>query len=384
MTVPSSDLLNVLEERIESKGEELSARDRRFGKDRIRITSYMENLGYPELFGYDMNRVFSDPAFALETELRQRLFWVDNSNDDSLPDLRLAATAGMYFDMTLFGLSITHTPDGVPCFAPHPLGETPDLSLIEPFDFHATGVMPDLIELYNRMREIASGSYDGRPDVGFPSFGRGPLDIAVTLRGYDSLIIDTVERPGFIHDLLTMIVNQRRRWNQERRVFLGERTPKEPATSIADDWLNAPFVSPQLFEEFVLPAYRMIRLGEGEVTGFHTCGRMEPFVPKMLDAFPGIRNLDIGGWNDLEVIDRQVDRSIHFSLSLVNTFVLAGTEEEHLRLLNDILAVAEHRSVSVCVQAIVKLCPTYEETLRRMNRFIDLARRTFAESVPSV
>ena len=55
----------------------------------------MENLGWPGLFGYDMNRIFSDPDFALETELRQRLFGAGNSIDDSPPDLRVGVTAGV-------------------------------------------------------------------------------------------------------------------------------------------------------------------------------------------------------------------------------------------------------------------------------------------------
>ena len=101
--------------------------------------------------------------------------------------------------------------DGVPCFEPHAIGETPDLSLIKPFDFHSTGVMPGLIEQYDRMREIAVDVYDGKLDISFPSFGRGPLDISITLRGYNRFVIDAVERPDFVHELLSFVVNQRRR-----------------------------------------------------------------------------------------------------------------------------------------------------------------------------
>ena len=380
MTIPAEDLVNVLEERIRTKAEELSERDRSYGKNRIRISSYMENLGWPGLFGYDMNRVFNDPDFAFEMELRQRLFWADNSLDDSMPDLRVGATAGVYFDMTLFGLSITHTSDGVPCFASHPLGECADLSLLKPFDFRTTGAMPGLIEQYDRMRVISADLYGGKLDIGFPSFGRGPLDICITLRGYDRFVIDAVERPAFVHELLGFIVNERRRWNRERRSFLGEPAPDRQTTAISDDWVNAPFISPELFNDFVLPAYREICRGEGDVTGFHTCGNLEPFVLQLLETFPGIRNLDVGGWNDMQLLDRLIDPSIRFSLSLVNTFVLKGTDEEHRRLLNDIAAVAESRSVSVCVQAIVKMHPTYDETLHRMNRFIKTARDIFANA----
>ena len=381
ITVPAEDLLHVLEERIRSKAEELSERDRRYGENRIRISSYMENIGWPGLFGYDMNRVFNDPDFAFEMELRQHLFWADNSLDDSMPDLRVSATAGVYFDATLFGLSVTHTPDGVPCFGSPPLGERPDLSFLKPFDFHTTGVMPGLIQQYDRMREISEDLHDGKLDIGFPSFDRGPLDIYITMRGYENFVIDAVERSAFVHELMSFIMNERRRWNTERRTFLGEPTPDHPTIRVADDWVNAPFISPVLFEDVVLPAYREIRRGEGEVTDFHTCGRMEPFVLRLLETFPGIRNLDVGGWNDKKLLDRLVDPSIRFSLSLKNTFVLAGSDEEHRRLLNEIAALADRRSVSVCVQAIVKLLPTYDETLHRMNQFIEKARDIFANAV---
>ena len=146
MSIPSDRLLDALEERIRRKRTVLEEHQEEYGP-RVHIHSYMENIGWPELFGYDMNRVFTDAAFAIETELRQRIFWADNSLDDSLPDLWILATVGMYFDITLFGEVITHTPQGVPLFGRHAIANHPDLSLIPPIDFHTSGMQPHLLRL---------------------------------------------------------------------------------------------------------------------------------------------------------------------------------------------------------------------------------------------
>ena len=41
---------------------------------------------------------------------------------------------------------------------------------------------------------------------------RGPLDLAIQLRGYEALMVDISERPAFVHDLLRFITEQRCRW----------------------------------------------------------------------------------------------------------------------------------------------------------------------------
>ena len=380
MGIPSESLVEALAERIERRRAVLAERDRTLGAGRIRIHSYMENIGWPELFGYDMDRLFADAEFGLETELRQRIFWLDNSLDDGLPGLHVVPTVGMYYDITLFGQEVSHTEIGVPLFEPHPIAQRPDLALIPPVDFHSSGQMPALIRQHEAFRRIAEQRYGGGLTVGFPTFNRGPLDVYVQLRGYERFVEDTRERPQFVHDFLARIVEERVKWNRQRRRYLGEPVPAEPTTRIDDDWVNVPFISPAIFREFVVPAYRRIAAAEGAVVGFHTCGVMTPVVEDLLGVFPGIGTLDVSGWNDFEALDRMLDRRVGFWLGFKNTFVLAGTPEQHREALERIARVGRRREVGVCAQAIVRLHPTYEENLGRMNGFISLAREVFAEA----
>lgn len=379
MSIPAERLFGALQQRIERKRSLLEERDRALGKDRIRIHSYMENIGWPELFGYDMNRFLSDAEFGLEMELRQRIFWLDNSLDDGLPGMWLGATVGMYYDIALFGQEVRHTEIGVPLFVPHPIAQKPDLSLIPPVDFRTSGQMPALIRRYETLKRIAWAHYGDALTIGFPTFNRGPLDVYVQLRGYDRFVEDTQDRPQFVHDFLALIVKERAAWNRERRRYLGEPEPTESTTRIDDDWVNIPFISPAMFREFVIPAYRRIAAAEGQVVGFHTCGVMVPVVGELLGVFPGIKTLDISGWNDFEKLDQMLDPQIGFWLGFKNTFVLAGAREQQRDMLERIACVGRRRAVGVCAQAIVRLHNTYEENLGRMNAFIVLAREVFAQ-----
>jgi hypothetical protein len=101
---------------------------------------------------------------------------------------------------------------------------------------------------------------------------------------------------------------------------------------------------------------------------------MTPVVGDLLAALPGIRWLDVSGWNDFEALDRAVDPAIGFGLSCINSFVLAGTHAEHEDKLTRMARVAKHRTVGLGVQAIVKLHDDFEEDLARMNAFMELAR----------
>lgn len=373
MEIPAGRLLDALQQRIEWKKSVLADLDARYGKNRIWIGSYMENLALPGLFGFDMNDKYADGRLAVEIELRSRIFWLDNSPDDNYPGLDIGATTGMYYDITLFGQEIHHSPDGVPQFMPHPIADAPDLSLIPPFDFFTTGAMPGLHRMYAQLKAISQDEYGGQLSVGFPGFGRGPLDIYIQLRGYENFVADTMDRPDFVHEFLGRLVAERFRFRRERAAFLGEPLPA--TMSIDDDWVNIPFITPDMFRRFVLPAYLQISRNEGTATHFHTCGRMAPIANDLLTALPGLNRLGLSGWEDLERMDEIVDRSVTFDIAFVNTFVLTGSQQDHKDKLQRIRKVSKHRPVgSVCAQAIVKLHDDFEDDLRRVHDFIHLAR----------
>lgn len=378
MTLPVDQLAEALSARIKHKQSLIEERDRRWGKERIKIGSYAENIAFPELFGFDMNDLYRDPKLALEIDLRTKIFWLDNTHDDLNLDLSVLADIGMYFDMTLFGQRVLHTPQGVPLFPPHAVSQSPDLSSILPFDFQTSGVMPKLIHQYSSLKEQALKQYGGDIHIEFPCFHRGPLDICVQMRRYENFASDIFEEPEFIKNFLAQIAKERIRWNCERAAYLGKSKPK--TTRVADDWVNIPFISPAAFEEFIAPVYRFIEQEEGPVTSFHTCGIMAPIAQSLLRVFPHIRIVEVSGWDDYEYLDNKLDPNIEFALQFKNTFVLLSSQEEHRKALEPIVQLSHRRKISICAQAIVRAHETFEESILRMNQFIDLAHEMFSYS----
>jgi len=373
MQIPIAGLIPELERRIAQKTDAQEALDTRYGKSRIRISSYMENIGWPELFGYEMNHLLEDAEFSIEQNLRQKIFWLDNVADDGIPGLGISADVGLYWDMTLFGMQIRHTAIGVPEFQPHPFQRKFDRAVLGHFDFYTTGVMPKLIAKYQRMQEISRRKYGGKLPVGFPCFHRGPLDIYVQLRGYENFLEDIADRPDAFQEAMVWLVDERCRFAQERQKFLGENAL--PATSfIGDDWVNIPFISPDFFRASIVPIYQRIRNQEGPVSGFHTCGNIEAIAGDLLRVFPEMQCLEVSGWNDVLKLDAAVGKNIRFTANIINTVSLGDALDEQRSKLDAIRRVSRHRDVTVCVQAMVKLYPTYEETLARWNRFLNLAR----------
>jgi len=376
MDVPRKKLLDEIKEANERKREILLTRDREFGADRPPIGSYMENIALPGLYGFDMNDYYHDAQLAMDIDLRNKLFWLDNSLDDGLASLEVGA-GSMYYDMTLFGLKINYTRDGVPVFERHAMADDPDILQLKPFDFFDTGEMPMVHKRYRDMKKISEDLYGGEINVQFPAFRRGPLDIYVQLREYEGFIQDCMEAPEYVRRLLNDIVDARFRYNKLATEFLGAPPPGIP--SMDDDWVNVPFISPAIFDAFAIPVYIKVNETEGPIVRFHTCGVYGPLLKSLLGAFDQLKHIDVSGWNNLTEMDENIRRDVQFGVAYINTFVIMSSPEEHRMRLLEAKRVAAHRKISINTQAMVKIVGTIDDSLIAMNRFITLARNIMAE-----
>jgi len=373
MGIARDRLVGEIKEASEAKRAVLAERESRYGKGRVFINGYLENISLPELFGFDMNDYYADPLLSIEADLRHRLFWLDNSLDDGIPNLGLSA-ASMYYDMTLFGLTISYSYEGIPTFGRHPMEDSFDMGCLRPFDFYSTGEMPMVHRRYESLRKASEELYGGELDVWFPRFYRGPLDVAIQLRGYQNFAVDCVEDTERVCGLMSYIVSERKRYNDEADAFLGTAPSADPTTFVADDWINVPFISPDAYDRVIGPAYSKVQENEGKVTGFHTCGEYGYLTERLLGTFPHLRSMDVSGWNDVRELDAKVDRSIPFNKSYINSFIVGGSDEEHAKALGDLREVAKVRRVGLGVGAIVKVLGTIDDSIEAMNRFIVKAR----------
>lgn len=321
-----------------------------------------EPITWAKFFGYDVNNYFKNPVFYFEQTLRQKLWRWENFPDDDAPiTLNIPAWLGHYPEYTFVGLDVSFDSYGVPIIqTDHPLSRTPDLHLLKPVNFTSSGWMPRILAWYDDLNKIS----DGRMNITFNMvWWRGCLDLAIQLRGYENFLEDTVVRPDFVHDLLKFLTEQRCRWYEGYYRYFGQ---KPSPVGIADDWINVPFITPNMFDDFVLPRYLDIEKFHGGISGIHSCGNQTPLQQYLLEI-KSLSCFEVSPWTDLTQTLLNIPHEKHISISLHPNDVLSATPEEMEAKLRFIIDSCCGRSYSIGTSG---LTPTSDD----IRKFIDKIR----------
>jgi len=328
-------------------------------------------IAWIRLFGYDPERYFTDPRFNLEQQLRQKLWRFENIDDDVPITSHVPAWLGHYPEYTFFGIRVGLHPHGGPDLqTDHPMRREPDLSMLGPVDFRTSGWMPRMLEWYERLVELA----DGRLQVGFFAWNRGCLDIAVQLRGYEQLLMDCVDRPEFVHDLLEFLTEQRCAWYDARAEHLGEEIGP---TWVADDWVAVPYISPAIFAEFVLPRYLEIEAYHGVLGGFHSCGDQAPLHADML-RIETLGGFEVSPWMDVADALANLPAEKHLHIAVHPNDVVVDRPEQMAAKHRDKAQklAGTNRGFGLGTSGLTPIQPE-PEFVERANTWLRLARETF-------
>jgi len=333
-----------------------------------------ENIAFAKLFGYDFNRCLTDAEFNLAQQLQNRLFCLEHLDGDweFTPDVQ--AYPGLYFEYSLFGLEIGHTTEGVPLIqSDHPLTRDPDLSLIPPYSFETSGILPEFKALYEHQRRLAGD----RVNVLFPAFVRSGLDIAIQLRGYENWIMDTIERPRFVQNLMQTIVEHRIAYTLDVAEYLGEPMPE--TVPMADDWVNIPYITPAIFEEFVLPYIQRLAVSHGSGCTFHTCGCQDGIV-SLLAGIQGLRVYEASPWTSLDEVVAKIPADMPLSVVLhSNKHVLICNLDDVRSRLVEILTKTNGRDITIIAGGLQPLGEDHGALINRLHDFAAVAREVCCE-----
>jgi len=107
--------------------------------------------------------------------------------------------------------------------------------------------------------------------------------------------MDFYDNPSFVHKLMEYITRSRMQWEDECNAFLGEKCG---SCILANDEVNCPTVSPQLYAEFILPYEKQLIEYYGELGYFHSCGDLTPLLHYIKPLAPKL--LQVSPWTDLE------------------------------------------------------------------------------------
>jgi len=345
-----------------------SAENRRRGLRPPAVTVAMEEpICWCVLYGFDGARYFSDPVLYLLQNLRQKLWRFRHIDDDTPITLDVPAWLGHYPEYTFLGMRQEFSERGIPRLQKdHPISRTPDVSLVPRVDFATSGWMPRALRWHQDLVELSEGALS----IGFIGWNRGCLDLAVQLRGYENLLMDSVDRPRFVHDLLGRLVEERCRWYDACAAHLGTEVSK---TWIADDWIGAPFISPAWFEEFLLPRYLDIERHHGAVGGIHSCGDQTQFQALMLKV-ESLESFEVSAWTDLRQSVANVPESKHLQISLHPNDVLVDSPAAMEAKLEGIADACRGRRYGVGTSGLTPIRGE-EDFVRRIRTWTRLARR---------
>ena len=337
------------------------------------IIAQMEDpIAWTVLFGFHAERYFTDPVFYLEQNLRQRLWKFENIDDDMPISLHVPAWLGHYPEYTFFDMDVQVNEKGVPRIRKdHPLTQTPDLSLLRPVDFETSGWMPRAREWYEQLLELA----DGRLTIGFTGWNRACLDLAMQLRGYEQLMLDSFERPEFVHGLQRFLVEERNRWHDAQAAYLGTELG---TTWIADDWMSVPYISPGFFEEFVLPRYLDIERHHGAIGGVHSCGDQAP-LQRFLVQIKTLGALEVSPWTSLEQSVANLPESVFLVIAVHPNDVLVDSPAQMERKLNHIAEHARGRRFCLNTSGLTPIYRDNQEFVTRTNRWLAVARKALGK-----
>ena len=336
--------------------------------------SMEEGIAFSKIFGFNFNRCLENPDFNVRQQLRNRLFCMDNLGGSSAFISDIPSYPGYYFEYSFFGIRVGYTAEGVPTLQDdHPVTREPAISLVPKFDFKSSGLLPLIRSSYERQRNVVGN----RIKLVFPTFVRGCLDIAIQLRGYENWITDTLERPQFVHDLMQLIVDYRITSTEATYAYLGEPVPE--SVTLADDWVNIPFITPAMFDDFVLPYYQQLADHYGKITNFHTCGCQNQIIDS-LKGIHGLQSFEVSPWTSLDLILEKVPAEMPLTIALhSNKHVLLPSPEEIRAHLYEILTKTVGRKITVLAGGLQPIHEDYNRDISRIREFAAIAHEVFSE-----
>ena len=161
--------------------------------------------------------------------------------------------------------------------------ETTDLLKLSVPDPLGDGRLPVLVEATRILARDVGNS------VRICPFIRGPMVMASQLRGVEQLLIDLVEAPEFVSDLLAFCA-------EVGVVFAGAMTRAGAhAIALGDAMCSPATISPQTYRTLVQPIHtemvRRMRAEGTEAVLMHVCGDSRPIIADLVAT--GIQVLDV-------------------------------------------------------------------------------------------
>jgi uroporphyrinogen decarboxylase len=181
--------------------------------------------------------------------------------------------ADLYMEVEAMGAAVEFPEDDVPRLKSYLLKDKSALGSLPPVDPAGSGRLPAYLDALRKAAGAGTGSAVGGVIC-------GPWTLATNLRGAEQLIMDTVEDPGFVHELMQFTTGV-------TKTFGFAVAGCRAGLSLSEAPASLSLISPKIFRQFVLPYLKDIvnSLGENR-TGvtLHVCGFIDPIMEDIVSS----------------------------------------------------------------------------------------------------
>lgn len=249
--------------------------------------------------GIDWVKHFDSGEQYLEDMLKIKIERYKQIPDDIFMDKDINIFMGAPFGASLFGHEIILREFSDPEVRYKNLYETPEeLAQQGMVDFFNDGLMPNAIKLYNEINELVDDDFN----VQFPQWIRAPFGICAYARGYQNFLVDILTDPDFAKAQMQHFTDCRIQWHKDMLKYTGQ--DNVPIDLFNDD-IFVPTLSPEMYEEFVLPYETELANFAGEIGYWHSCGNTSILV-EHIKKIPNLVMYNNGPWTDPRIASKSL------------------------------------------------------------------------------
>jgi uroporphyrinogen-III decarboxylase len=227
--------------------------------------------------------------------------------------------------------------------------------------------MVQVHQMYADMQDLLENGFS----VIMPEWCRGPFGLACHLRGMDRLVMDMLDDPPFVHDLMRLTNDARKRWSRQRADFMG--APIQSG-SLYNDEVTVPLLSPKLYETFVLPYEVELSEFYGGITYWHSCGSTAP-LQNHIKKIPRLEMIHVSPWTNLETSVANLtgtDIALEVVLHPVQDIHLATPEAIRSQLVS-IRETGQNLRKTVRADGI-QILSTVDQDVEKVKQWAEIAR----------
>ncbi len=263
------------------------------GLNFVPFTIEPEHEMWGKILGFDLDRYYTDGKTYLQADLNMKIYRFENFPDGTPVGRSISIWMGVGFEAALFGVEQKYTRDKDPWLGREPiLKNKKDLDGLPVPDFYKNRAMAVAHQMYSDMRALLDDDFT----IVMHEWCRGPFGVACHLRGMDQIVVDMIEDPQFVHTLMRFLNDARKKWTEQRAKFM--KVPILPS-SLYNDEVNVPLLSPKLYEKFVLPYETELSEFYGGITYWHSCGNTAP-LQQLIKSIPRLEMIHISPWTSIE------------------------------------------------------------------------------------